>query len=401
MGSEAKDFWENSSQTDVARLAHSEDPFERWAAVFELVERSEPAAEAALRVLASDADEMVRDAARAAVERLAGPRPKKRQTRRIQRSTPARDGEPLDAYLAQMRRIPMLRHDQVVKLRLAMLEGEQAGRLLAEEAERADDSGDHRLERRAARARGLDARRRLIESNLRLVYSIAKRYGFSGLPLSDLVQEGNIGLIRAVDKFDPSLGFHLSTYATWWIRQSITRAIADTNRVIRLPVHMAEKINAVGRFSDQTEARTGRRPTDAEIAAALNLEPERVPHIRAYADDACSLDELLTPVDDTDEETEPREWELGLWTDGSEVFHHVCSIGLHDQIMDLLRDFSDREQDVIEMRFGFDGGRIYTLEEIGLVFGVTRERIRQIEAKSLTRLRHPSRSWLLSDYLRS
>jgi RNA polymerase nonessential primary-like sigma factor len=380
-------------------MAGSSDPFERWAAVIELAEGADPSAKAALLVLAEDADEMVRDAARAEIERLSGPKPKQRRSRRLTDFQPARDLDLIEVYLSQMRRIPMLRHDQVIALRLDMLRGDEAALLLAETG--GSGEGDPATRRRLERAcsAGSEARRRLIEANLRLVNSIARRYIRSGVPLLDLIQEGNVGLMRAVEKFDPSLGLRLSTYATWWIRQSITRAIADSARVIRLPVHAFEKVNAVARVARQVEEQAGRIPDDVEIGAALGLEPHRVRYFREDFDDACSLDELLEVGSSDWQKSEPPEWRLRLWSDGSEAFTSVCESGLHDQIMKTLSSLSERERVVIEMRFGFGDDCVHTLEEIGRVFRVTRERIRQIESKALGELRKPARSRPLREYL--
>ena len=225
---------------------------------------------------------------------------------------------------------------------------------------------------RAAQAGDEDARRHLSEANLRLVVSVAKRYAGRGLPFLDLIQEGNLGLMKAAEKFEPERGFKFSTYATWWIRQSITRAIADQGRTIRIPVHLVESINRVKKTAGDLLRKNGREPTVEEIAARLDMEPARVRELLQLAQDPISLE---TPVDEAGRQLLRRE------------------------LFSVLKSLTPREERVIALRFGLEDGRARTLEELGKEFNVTRERVRQIEAKALRKLRHPSRAKRLRDYL--
>ncbi|GBD83924.1 RNA polymerase sigma factor SigA [bacterium BMS3Abin02] len=299
--------------------------------------------------------------------------------------------DPVRMYLREIGRVALLTPQQEVEL--AMLH--ELGRRAAErlESEDASLSAEDRAILERDRHRGDTAQQRLVEANLRLVVSIAKRYVGRGMPLLDLIQEGNLGLMRAVEKFDYRKGFKFSTYATWWIRQSVTRALADQGRTIRVPVHMVETINKLAHAQRRLLQVLGREPTIAEIAAELEVDPDRVSELRRIAQDPVSLE---TPLGEEDDST------LGDFVQDPEADVPVEAAAfklLQEYVAHALEELNDRERQVIVMRFGLEDGRVRTLEEVGKHFSVTRERIRQLETKALAKLRHPARSKRLEGFL--
>lgn len=303
-------------------------------------------------------------------------------------------GDPVRMYLKEIGKVPLLTAAEEIDLAMKI----EAGVAATEELERAEDEGielERREKRRLGRIEqvGLDAKQQLIEANLRLVVSIAKRYVGRGMLFLDLIQEGNLGLIRAVEKFDYTKGFKFSTYATWWIRQAITRAIADQARTIRIPVHMVETINKLVRIQRQLLQELGREPTPEEIGKEMGLPAERVREIQKISQEPVSLE---TPIG------EEEDSQLGdfIEDDAAVVPPDAASFSmLQEQLSKVLDGLAERERKVISLRFGLEDGHPRTLEEVGREFGVTRERIRQIESKTLAKLRHPSRSSKLKDYL--
>jgi RNA polymerase primary sigma factor len=297
--------------------------------------------------------------------------------------------DPVRMYLKEIGKVPLLRADEEVILARCVEEGLRATERIVEQ----DELGLERSARdRRLRTDGLDAKRILVEANLRLVVSIAKRYRNRGMAFLDLIQEGNLGLMRAVDKFDYTKGFKFSTYATWWIRQAITRAIADQARTIRIPVHMVETINKVIRVQRQLLQDLGREPTVDELADRAEMTPARVREILRVSQETVSLEQ---PMGDDDFSLSD------LIEDEAAVAPSEAAARamLNEAVNQALAELSDREQKVVRLRFGLDDGQMRTLEEVGKEFGVTRERIRQIESKTLAKLRHPMRSSRLRDYL--
>ncbi len=291
-------------------------------------------------------------------------------------------------YLREIGRVPLLSAEQEVELAKAVEVGLYAQHCAPAEGVRTAEELACLVEE------GLRAKRRLIEANLRLVVSIAKRYMGRGLLLLDLVQEGNLGLIRAVEKFDYGKGFKFSTYATWWIRQAITRAIADQARTIRIPVHMVETINKVVRVQHQLHQQLGREPSVEEISSAAGFVGQRVLEIQRIAREPVSLQ---SPIGE-------EESDFGDFIEDSDAVAPVEAAAftvLQEQLGTILGGLSDRERRIIRLRFGMADGHPHTLEEVGREFGVTRERIRQIEAKTLAKLRHPSRAGSLRDFIRT
>ena len=300
------------------------------------------------------------------------------------------DRDLVGMYLDEIARTPLLDAAEEVELSLRIEAGVYAQHML-DEGELPDGVTREELEAIAADAeRAKDV---FIRSNLRLVVAVARRYPRSGLPLLDLIQEGNAGLVRAVEKFDYAKGFKFSTYATWWIRQAITRAMADQARTIRIPVHMVEVINKLARVQRQMLQDLGREPTPEELAKELDMTPEKVIEVQKYGREPISLH---TPLG------EDGDSEFGDLIEDSEAVVPADAVSftlLQEQLHSVLDTLSEREAGVVSMRFGLTDGQPKTLDEIGKVYGVTRERIRQIESKTMSKLRHPSRSQVLRDYL--
>jgi len=316
-----------------------------------------------------------------------------RRTRKVGPKGDNSTSDTVRMYLREIGQVDLLAVEDERRLAQLIEEGKIAATRIDELSDASKLApGEERMLLRAV-SRGERARSELTQANLRLVVSIAKRYSGRGMQLLDLIQEGNLGLMRAVDKFDHSKGFKFSTYATWWIRQAITRSIADQARTIRIPVHMVEHMNRVTRAKRQMHQELEREPTIDEIATKVQLPPDRVRELLRISQDPLSLD---SPVGDEDEAN------LGDFIEDESVdspADAATRMMLHDAVSEVLGELSDREQEIVRLRFGLDGGRAKTLEEVGQEFGVTRERIRQIEAKTLAKLRHPQRSQRLREFL--
>ena len=315
-----------------------------------------------------------------------------RQARKDAELTASADS--VRAYLKQIGKVALLNAEQEVDLAKRI----EAGLYASERLKQSEDGGQKvspplRRDLNWIVRDGERAKNHLLEANLRLVVSLAKRYTGRGMAFLDLIQEGNLGLIRAVEKFDYTKGYKFSTYATWWIRQAITRAMADQARTIRIPVHMVEVINKLGRIQRELLQDLGREPTPEELAKEMDITPEKVLEIQQYAREPISLDQTIGDEGDS---------QLGDFIEDSEAVVAVDAVSftlLQDQLTSVLQTLSDREAGVVRLRFGLTDGQPRTLDEIGQVYGVTRERIRQIESKTMSKLRHPSRSQVLRDYL--
>ena len=321
----------------------------------------------------------------------------KQRAPRASASTGAESGgsaDPVRMYLKEIGRVSLLNGEQEVELAKRIEAGTNAAVCLADAAAAEKElSFDDRRRLQRLVSDGDTAKQALTQANLRLVVSIAKRYVGRGMLLLDLIQEGNLGLMRAVEKFDYTKGFKFSTYATWWIRQAITRAIADQARTIRIPVHMVESINKVYRVQRQMMQELEREPTVEELAEKVDMTPQRVREIRQISQDPLSLDSPVGEEDDSN---------LGDFIEDQHAEAPAEAAArkmLGDAVIEALDELNDREKQVVRLRFGLDDGQARTLEEVGKEFGVTRERIRQIEAKTLAKLRHPHRSQKLRDYL--
>ena len=315
-----------------------------------------------------------------------------RQARKDAELTASADS--VRAYLKQIGKVALLNAEQEVSLAQRIEAGLYANHKLDElKASNTKLSPAQSRDLRSIARDGRKAKNHLLEANLRLVVSLAKRYTGRGMAFLDLIQEGNLGLIRAVEKFDYTKGYKFSTYATWWIRQAITRAMADQARTIRIPVHMVEVINKLGRIQRELLQDLGREPTPEELAREMDITEDKVLEIQQYAREPISLDQTIGDEGDS---------QLGDFIEDSEAVVAVDAVSftlLQDQLQDVLKTLTEREAGVVRLRFGLTDGMPRTLDEIGQVYGVTRERIRQIESKTMSKLRHPSRSQVLRDYL--
>ncbi len=317
---------------------------------------------------------------------LQGPKPK-----RSEKASASAD--PVRMYLREIGKVPLLTAHDEVSLAKRIEAGTEAAREVVELHDRGEATRKALERFEPVVLDGLEAKKHLMEANLRLVVSIAKRYVGRGMSLLDLIQEGNLGLMRAVEKFDYTKGFKFSTYATWWIRQAITRAIADQARTIRIPVHMVETMNKVSRTQRLMIQEIGREPSPEELAERLEMSPDRLREVQRLGLEPVSLE---VPVGEEDDSL------LGDFIEDPEAIapaDAAARVLLTTAIENALGELSERERQVVRMRFGLDDGEMHTLEEVGQEFGVTRERIRQIESKTLAKLRHPTRSKRLRDYL--
>lgn len=331
---------------------------------------------------------------RAATKKRSNKRSSRARTRRIDSSAVMLTGDPVRMYLKEIGKVDLLNASEEVHLAMKIQAGTEASKKL-EAAENGEIELTRAEQRRLMRIEqvGLDAKQALTSANLRLTVSIAKRYVGRGMLFLDLIQEGNLGLIRAVEKFDYTKGFKFSTYATWWIRQAITRAIADQARTIRIPVHMVETINKLVRVQKELLQDLGREPTPEEIGEQMKMSADRVREIQKISQEPVSLE---TPIGEEEDSS------LGDFIEDSTAVAPPDAASdsmLREQLNQVLDGLADRERKVIKFRFGLEDGHPRTLEEVGREFGVTRERIRQIESKTLAKLRHPSRSGRLKDYI--
>lgn len=331
---------------------------------------------------------------RAATKKRSNKRSSRARTRRIDSSAVMLTGDPVRMYLKEIGKVDLLNASEEVHLAMKIQAGTDASKKL-EAAENGEIELTRAEQRRLMRIEqvGLDAKQALTSANLRLTVSIAKRYVGRGMLFLDLIQEGNLGLIRAVEKFDYIKGFKFSTYATWWIRQAITRAIADQARTIRIPVHMVETINKLVRVQKELLQDLGREPTPEEIGEQMKMSADRVREIQKISQEPVSLE---TPIGEEEDSS------LGDFIEDSTAVAPPDAASdsmLREQLNQVLDGLADRERKVIKFRFGLEDGHPRTLEEVGREFGVTRERIRQIESKTLAKLRHPSRSGRLKDYI--
>jgi RNA polymerase primary sigma factor len=356
-------------------------------AAFERSELLPEAIDDILRLLAEDGVE---------ITETASDDPDERQSPGSDRARRAGTSDLVRIYLREIGKVPLLTAHDEVELAKAIEAGLFAQEMLtagqADGGAQGHGGGPNECELGLIADDGGRARQRLIEANLRLVVSIAKRYIGRGMVFLDLIQEGNLGLIRAVEKFDYTKGYKFSTYATWWIRQAITRAIADQARTIRIPVHMVETINKMARVQRQLHQDLGREPTPAEVAVEMGMPPDRVAEIQRIAQEPVSLQ---APIGEEDSD-------LGDFIEDADAvvpIEAAAFMMLQDQLEQVLDTLSPREQRVIQLRFGLIDGHPRTLEEVGRDFGVTRERIRQIESKTLIKLRHPGRAQMLKEYL--